>query len=379
VVAEGPLTLRISLDRPYMSFLEVLAMDGLKIVPRAAIERMGEAAFGRAPVGTGPFRLAAWDSGRLLLEANPEHFGGRPHLRGVDIGFYRPTETDAGASRFDRGEIDVLEVPAEALETLSVDPDIRIRRYQDLNLAFMGVSRKHPPFDDLRVRQAVASAVNRDRIVGASPLYRRGAIGILPPGMQAYSPEPKALPFDRDKARRLLAEAGHPGGRGLPVVPLYCGASRASIGATAEMIRADLAAVGITVEVRQVPWRELSRLVDDQEAPLFLLNWLADLSDPDSFLRSLFESGGTSNYFAYRDEETEKLLAEGASETNPVLRARIYRRIEHRILQQAPLVPLYHPVNHLAVRADVLDFTPGPLGISSVNFGRVRIARARRM
>ena len=197
--------------------------------------------------------------------------------------------------------------------------------------------------------------------------------------MQAYSPEPKALPFDPEKARRLLAEAGHPGGRGLPVVPLYCGASRSSIRATAELVRVDLAAVGIAVEVRQVPWAELSRLVDNQEAPLFLLNWLADLSDPDSFLRSLFESGGSSNYFAYQDGDTERLLAEGASETNPVVRARIYRRIENRILQQAPLVPLYHPITHLAVRADVLDFAPGPLGVSSVNFGRVRIARARRM
>ena len=314
-----------------------------------------------------------------MLEANPSHFGDKPLLQRVDIAFYRPMETDAGTSRFGRGEIDVLEVQGEDLARLSADPNVHIRRYQDLNLAFMGISRKHAPFDDLRVRQAIASAVNRERIVGASPLYRRGAIGILPPGMQAYSPEPKALAYDPDKARRLLAEAGYPGGRGLPVVPLYCGASRASIRATAEMIRADLAAVGVTVEVRQVPWAELSRLVDDQEAPLFLLNWLADLSDPDSFLRSLFESGGSSNYFAYRDEETERLLAEGATETNPVLRARIYRRIEHRILQQAPLVPLYHPVNHLAVRADVLDFTPGPLGVSSVNFGRVRIARARRM
>ena len=74
VVAEGPLTVRISIQRPYMSFLEVLAMDGLKIVSRAAIEKDGEEAFGRAPVGTGPFRLAAWNAEHLSLDANPGHF-----------------------------------------------------------------------------------------------------------------------------------------------------------------------------------------------------------------------------------------------------------------------------------------------------------------
>lgn len=374
VVAVDDATVRITLDRPYSSFLEVLGMDGAKIIPRLAFQRMGEARFRREPVGTGPFRFQEWSNDRLILAANRHHFAGTPALDAVEIGFLGPNEVDGGAGRFERGEIDVLEIPSESLAPLERDPSVRVRRYQDLNLAFLGLGSARPPLDDERIRQAIAYAIDRQRIVADSPQYRRSAVGILPPGIQAYSPQPKALPYDPTRARQLLAASGHPGGRGLPVLPLYISASREATRRTAARVQTDLAAVGIRIEVKPIPWPDLNRRVDDGEAPLFMLNWLADLSDPDSFLRSLFQSGGSSNMFGYKDPVTDQLLESGARETNPVARAHIYRGLEQRILQHAPIVPLYHPVAHLAIRISVHNFEPGPLGIPSVNFGRVEIA-----
>ena len=375
VAAMDSLTVRIRLQRPYYSFLQVLAMDGLKIVPKAFLERRGDAVFDRSPVGTGPFRLAEWDEDHLSLAANQEFFGHKPSLDRVDIYFFRPGETDSGTGRFDRGEIDVLEVPGEDLDRLSHNPGVRIHRYQELSLSFLGISCTAGPLRDVRIRQAIAQALDRETLVKDAPRHRRAASSILPPGLHGYSPRPKTLPFDRDGTRILLEKAGHPGGRGLPAVDLFCNASKTASVRTARRIQSDLREVGVPVRIQAVPWHELSRRIDEQTAPLFLLSWVADLADPDSFLRTLFESEGSSNFFRFHDDVTEGLLAQGERELNPVVRAEIYRRSETRILEIAPLVPLYHPISHLAVRAGIHGLEPGPLGISNVNLGKVWLTR----
>jgi ABC-type transport system substrate-binding protein len=371
VDASDPQTIRVHLDRPYSSFLDVIAMDGLRVVPRHVIEKLGEEAFGHAPVGTGPFRLASWTPQGLRLTANQGYFGRSPYLEGVDIDFMRQGETDLGAARFDRGEVDIFDVSTEQMDRAARDPRVRVLRYQDLSLSFLGFLTGAKPLDDVRVRQAAALAIDREALVRQAPTMRRFAVGILPPGMPAYSPDLKALPHDPERARRLLAEAGHPGGRGLePLVLFNASRSKASVQVQGQ-IRSDLEAVGIRLDVREVRWSELARRTDDHDAPAFVLSWIADLTDPDAFLRSLFQSGSSTNYFDFLDEKTDRLLEAGARETNPVLRARIYREAEKHILELAPLVPLYHTIAVTAVRRNVHRFEPTPLGVASVNLEHV--------
>jgi ABC-type transport system substrate-binding protein len=226
------------------------------------------------------------------------------------------------------------------------------------------------------VRQAVAHAIDRQALVAQAPTTRRVATGILPPGMPAYSPRTKGPGFDPEGARRLLAEAGYAGGRGLRPLRLVTTAKSAAAQKILEQLRSDLAAVGIMLAVEDVSWSELSRRIEDHAAPAFLLAWIADLSDPDAFLRTLFEPGGSANYFDFQDPMTWELLERGAREMNPVERARIYRQIEQRILDLSPLVPLYHPVGVVATKNEVRGFDPGPLGVASVNLERVWFAEA---
>jgi oligopeptide transport system substrate-binding protein len=374
VDAPDPLTIRIRLDRPYLSFLDVMAMDGLRVVPRRVAERLGDEAFGRAPVGTGPFRLVSWTPQGLRLAANPDYFGGAPYLDGTDILFMGPDETDLGAGRFDRGEVDLYDVSREHMDAAAQDPRARVLRYQELSVSFLGFLTGTPPLDDVRVRQAAAMAIDREALVKQSPLVRRFAVGILPPGMPGYSPDLKALPHDPARARQLLAEAGHPGGRGLRPIVLYnASRSKASLRVQAQ-IRSDLEAVGIRLDVRDVTWSELTKRTDDHDAPAFVLAWIADLTDPDAFLRTLFQSGNSANYFDFLDAETDALLEAGAREMNPVTRAKIYREAEKHILGMAPLVPLYHTLAVVAVRRTVHGFEPTPLGIASLNLEHVWLA-----
>jgi peptide/nickel transport system substrate-binding protein len=366
--------LEIRLTRPYLSFLEVLAMDDLRIVPQKTLTAMGEAAFHRAPVGTGPFRFASWTDRELTLEANPDYFGGAPYLDRVVILFPRPDEHDTGNARFARGETEMVQPTSDALPALLADPTVEVHRYQDLSLSFMGMNTGIPPLTDVRVRRAIAYAIDRKSLAGVSPATRREAQGILPPGLPSYSPSPKALPFDPSASRRLLAEAGHPGGRGLPPIRFYTAQSDSSdVNQGIEQLQRNLAAIGITLEVHKVTWRDLIARIEDHAAPSFQLGWVADLPDPDSFLRTLFEPGGSANYFDFLDKETGLSLERGASETNPLERARIYREIEQSVLDKAPLVPLFHSMGMIASRRTVHGLKSGPMGIGALALENVWI------
>lgn len=373
VEAIDPLTVRIRLNRPYPSFLEVLAMDGVRIVPEHVVAEVGDEQFGRSPVGTGPFRFDAWTARGLRLVANRGYFGAKPHLRAVNLLFFEDDERDLGLERYLTGELDALQPGTDQLEGLQGRADTRISKYQELSLSFLGMQCSSTPLDDPLVRRAIAHAIDRDVFIRQAPATRRRAVGLLPPGLWGYSPSQKSLEHDRGRARQLLLEAGHAGGVGLSEIPLLTPANSVAARDLAERIQADLAEVGIRIRVVPVSWGELSRRTVEHEAPMFLMAWIADLPDPDTLLRTLFEPGGSANYFAFDDRETADLLERGAGEMNQVRRADVYRQIERRILEQAPIVPLYHTLGVVAARSTVHGFEPGPLGVANVNLERVWI------
>lgn len=377
VEAVDPLTVTLRLSRPYPTFLEVLALDPLRVVPKAIVEEIGAERFRREPVGTGPFRFRSWSSASLELEANPDYFRGRPGIDAVRIVFPDPGEVDAGLRRFESGEVDAFEAGAEAVEALSGRPDVEIYRYQELSLSFLGLLSGRPPLDDPRIRQAIAHAIDREAIAALSPEFRRPAIGILPPGLPGYSPQPKVLRHDVARARGLLAEAGYPGGRGLSPIPIHASKANARGRRTYDLVRAELAEAGIPCTIVESDWADLSRRVEDHDAPGFMLGWIADIADPDAFLTTLFAPQGASNYFDFADERAGKLMAAGGAEANPIERARIYREIERRILDLAPIVPLYHSLGTIARRSTVRGLDPGPLGLASVDLENVRLVETR--
>ena len=375
VAALDSRTVRIRLARPYPSFLEVLAMDSVGIVPRTRVENDGEETFARLPVGTGPFQLVDWTGERMTLERNSAHFTGEPRLAGIEIGFLRPDESDFGEARFRRGHLDVLEPSTESLRRLATDPSVHLYRYQELTLSFLGLNTKTPPLDQVWLRQAIALALDRDALVKDSPDVRRDAVGILPPGILGYTPARKALEHDPERARRLLAEAGHPGGEGIPPIKLFNPSHGSAVMRVVERIVTDLGAVGLRVEVTPITWAEMSDRLESETTEIFLLAWVADLSDPDSFM-SMFRSDGIGNYFGYSDAHTDELLARGAAELDPVERGKIYRSIERHVLKQAPLVPLYHTLGIVAARHELKGLEPGPLGLARLDLEKVWFTEA---
>lgn len=375
LVALGDLRLSITLTSPYASFLSILAMDQTKIVPREEVERLGED-FARFPIGTGPFRMVEptpkrGEAALVVVEANEDSFRGRPHLDRVVFHVTPDYNTDRSADGLLDGTLGLTVVPSAAFQKISTDPRFKIVRRTELSFAFFGLNHSMKPFDDARIRQAVAHSIDLSRVVAADPTGRIAATGILPPGIFGYSPEQKGLAYNPELSRRLLAEAGYPNGHGLPPI-IYWQSNRGEAGKRADAaIAENFAAVGLPVEFRYVSWDEFDSKLMGHRMQAFGLSWIADLPDPDSILNSLFDSRGEFNFFEYGNAAVDSLLEVGTGLRASNDRALVYRDAERRIVEDVAMVPLYHVTNLYALRRDLEGFVITPFGIANLQLEHV--------
>jgi peptide/nickel transport system substrate-binding protein/oligopeptide transport system substrate-binding protein len=373
----GPYRLRIVLERPYASFLAVLASEQSRVVPRDYVESVGDEAFGRNPVGCGPFALSRWERGRrIVLEAFQDHHRGRAHLDSLVY------ETPGGAVRdiaiqdFLEGRLSAVELTMGGVEAVRRLPEVVIHRRQELSLSFVAFNLSRAPFDDSRVRRAFAHALDLDRLQGMTDGGRVRPNGILPPGFPGYSPEDKLLGYDLERARALLADAGYPDGEGLPEIRHGMGNHSDSDRALLEEIRAQVRRAGFEMTPLLLNWDEFHRGLQEGRFESFSLTWVADIPDPDSFFYPLFHSQGSNNYGAYRQPEVDRLLSDGRVGRTAGARIDVYRLVERKILHDAPIVPLNHSLATIAVRSALRGFTMTAMGAGNLTLESVWFASA---
>ncbi len=376
LVAVNDSTLKIVLEAPYGSFLSALAMDQTKVIAHEEVERWGDE-YGLHPVGSGPFVFREYiDDGvapRIVLAANEDYFNGRPYLDEIVFHVPKDYNIDKGAEWLRSGRLSMCDISGSMRESFQNDVRFKLIRRPELSFSFFGVNQSMEPLSDVRVRRAIAHAINREKFQNLDPAGRIATVGILPPGMFGYSPEPKALAYDPDLARRLLAEAGYPGGKGLAPVE-HWQADRGEIGRLAdENMKADLAEVGIDIQFTYVEWDEFDERLLAKTLPSYGLTWVADVPDPDSFLASLFATDGVYNLFEYSDPTVDSLLAVGGEMRSSMDRASLYRRAEKIILNDVPVIPLYHIANNYAVQVEVKDMSITPFGLGGLPLDKVWI------
>jgi len=359
-------TLELRLAEPFAPFLALLTYPAAMVVPREAVERAGPD-FSARPVGTGPFRLAEWRrDDRLVLEANPDYFRGRPHLDRI---VFRIIPDDlTRLQEFQAGTFHHTDVPAGLYQSIAADPALKGRLHSQSILGIQAVrlNVEVPPFvGNTRLRQALNYAV--DKVAFAQVIMEgrvRPATGILPPGMPGYSGGLPGYPFDRTRARQLLAEAGFPGGKGLPPLTLHYNTSLTNR-RLAEFVQAQLAEVGVKVEVAALDWPAYLKLVDAGRTQMHRMGWIADYPDPENFLTVLFHSkniGERGNTSRYRNPQVDGLLERADRATNEADRIRLYREAERLIVEDAPWILLnYYSTDllvHPAVRNVVEQLSP---------------------
>jgi peptide/nickel transport system substrate-binding protein/oligopeptide transport system substrate-binding protein len=337
-------TVQVTLTEAPVPFVSVLAVGHAKILPRELVEQQGES-FGLRPVGTGPFKFVRWERGQeIALAANPDYFGGAPRLSRVVFRIFSGEQQDLMFQQFESGALEDTWIPTKRYrQILTSQKYLHVKRPM-FSLRHYGLNTRVAPLDDRRVRQALVHAIDREGIVEEIFLGRHApARGILPPGTLGYNPKLVGHPHDPRRARELLAQAGFPEGRGLPTIAIWSSVKGEDILAEHDRMRKDLEAVGVKTEFHYLAdWPAFSKQMADGKLPVFLRAWYADVPDPENFLVKLFHSKSPRNYMGYANPIVDALLLRAQNQADPAGRVALYRRAEELIVQDAPIIPVWH-------------------------------------
>jgi peptide/nickel transport system substrate-binding protein len=364
----GPAHVSVTLPQPNAALLATLSQPYFCMLSPASF-----AADGPRLVGTGPFRLDSAAPGEILLVRHRSPGGAPPRLRRV---LFRrlPSEEALGAG-LAAGTVDVsLSLGPDTVARVQGHPGVALQSRTGLNLAFLSLNNERGPLREPLVRQAVARSIDREGLV-REVLGGHGepARNPLPPALWGYGRLTRALPYDPDGARRLLARAGH--ASGVEATLLTVDAPRPYLPTPlrlAARVRDDLARAGVRLRLVQAPsWPEYLRRATEGDYDLALLGWEADTMDPNDFLSVLLSSAavGTTNRSRYRSRAMDALLEQARHGTNQAERRRRYDEAQELFQKDMPWVPLYHASVFTASRRTVRGLTVGPTGI--MRFDRV--------
>ncbi|RUR99386.1 peptide ABC transporter substrate-binding protein SapA [Pectobacterium polaris] len=369
----GEYSIEIRLNSPDASFLWHLATHYAPILSAEYAQRLAQEdkkeLLDREPVGTGPYLLDEYRNGQYIrLTRNGDYWRGLPRMRQVvvDLG-------SGGTGRLSKlltGECDVLAYPAASqLTILRNDPRLRLSLRPGMNVAYLAFNVRKPPLDDRRVREAIALAINNDRLM-QSIYYGTAetAASILPRASWAYDNESQITEYNPQKARQILQELGLTNLNLRLWVPSASQSYNPSPLKTAELIQADLAQIGVTVTIIPVEGRFQEARLMELSHDLTLAGWATDSNDPDSFFRPLLSCAAIrsqSNYAHWCDPTFDEVLQNALSSQQLSKRIDYYQQAQRILAEQLPVLPLASSLRLLAYRYDMKGLVLSPFGNAS--------------
>lgn len=347
----GPQTVRITLAERYAPFLATLAEGWAAILPADLIARKHD--FATRPVGTGPFMLAEWQRDAFLRLRRFEGYWvpGQPRLQEVVIRIVpEPTIKVAGLLT---GEFDAVDaVPFRDLARVRASPHVRILQQLTSLINVVAMNHARKPLGDVRVRRALWHAIDRVQVLRTAygPESVPSAV-FMDVASPYYVDLGDPYPFDSDRARRLLREAGYGGGLELDLVLPQPYPAHIEAG---QLIQAMLHRVGVQARIRVVEWGYwLSRVYGGGDFDLTVIGHTGKL-DPDGRLAGFGQAD--RNYVRYENPVVARLLATGRVQVNPAVRRQVYREALRRMTEDAVMVFLGTPVRYVGLRANVRGF-----------------------
>lgn len=351
------LTVRITTAQPTATLPGWFAHYNMPIVPTGSDEE--------ALVGAGPFKFDKRERGVAIdLVAYPDYYKpGLPKLAGVRAIVY--ADENLRVAALESGDIDLIEyVPWQAMEGIGKNEELALDAV-DGPFMYLTFNGSRPPFNDARVRKAVAHAINRDDIVAAAFYGRGAALEHLPIAEKSEffnADLANGWAYDPELAKKLLAEAGHPTGFSCNLL------STAQYGmhqSTAEVVQAHLSAVGINVTLNLPDWSTRVQLGNSGQYDLAVMGTSADSNDPDG-LSNIVDGtlpAGFTRSVGFTVEAVDKALAEGRVEFDSTKRKEIYHRMEAAAIEAAPIVGLAWRSQGYAMKKTVRGFSnmPGQL------------------
>jgi cationic peptide transport system substrate-binding protein len=347
----GPYEIEFTLTKPDSSFLSTLATDFAAILSAEygaqLINNNTMLNLDQLPVGTGPFLFRNYQKDVLIrYYRHAKYWRQLPAMEQLVIDIV-PDNTKRIAKLLTH-ECDVAPIPRLAeLSLLSERDDFVIDAQTSMNVGYWAFNTRMPPFDQVKVRQALSYAINKSNILQAVYFGQaEPANSLLPPTSWAYDKNLNIQGYDPLIAKKLLAEAGYPQGFqmdiwAMPVQRLY----NPNALKMAELIQADLAQIGVQARIVSYEWNTFRRKLRSGEHDSVLIGWSADNADPDNFLRPLLSCAAAisgSNRANWCDETYDELIAKAV--LTPVLEERraYYQQAQQYQAEQMPLVPIAH-------------------------------------
>ena len=370
IEATDAATVVFKLKRPEAPFIANMGMDFAAIVSPTAVTKLGPD-FKSNPVGTGPFKFVKWvKDDRIILEASKDYWGGRPYL---DQAIFRSIpDNSVRFLELKTGNIDVCQFPnPEDIDLAKKDQTMKLVSQPGMNIGYVGFNHTKPLWQDVRVRQAFAYAVNKKAIVD-NIYYGLGQVAknTIPPTMWSYNDDIKDYPYDPEKAKQLLTEAKFfdqlkAAGQdkitlwSMPVPRPY-NPNGMKVG---EAIQADLKKVGVDVELVTFEWGTYlkKQRTQDPTMDLFQLGWTGDNGDPDNFLAVLLDGLADPNVRTqWKNEDYHNTMQKAKQAAGKDERIKLYRHAQELIHEEVPLINIAHSLAVWPMKTRVRNFKLHP-------------------
>jgi len=364
------MTVKFVLNKPEAPFLANLGMDFASVMSAEYAEAMNAAGTPEevdlSPVGTGPFQLVAYQKDAVIrYAAHPDYWAGKAAID--DLVFAITPDASVRWQKVQAGECHIMPYPNPAdIETIAANDDVELMEQEGLNVGYLAFNTEKPPFDNKVVRQALNMAVNKQAILDA--VFQgagSAATNPIPPTIWSYNEAVQDYPYDPEKAKAMLEEAGVSDLKtdiwAMPVQrPYNPNAKR-----MAELIQADWAAIGVEAEIVSFEWGEYLERSKAGEHQTVLLGWTGDNGDPDNFLHVLLGCAASTdgtNRARWCHEPFDSLLLEAKQVSDQAERTKLYEDAQVIFKEEAPWVTIAHSVVFKPVRKEVTGFKIDPFG-----------------
>ncbi len=364
-------TVTFTLKRPESPFLRDMAMGFTSIYSAEYADQLlkqgKQADLNSKPVGTGPFIFNRYNKdAQVRYKANPDYYKGKPPAD--PLVFAITTDSNVRMQKLRANECQVAVYPKpDDIKNLKADPNLHVAEMDALMTSFLAMNTQHKYLGDVRVREAIALALDKknfvDTLFGADNATL--GVGPYPTTLLGYNRALKDAPHDPAKARELLKQAGVPEGTVMTVFTRNGGgATNPNPALGAQLLQADLAKVGIKLDIRVLEWGEMLKRVKQGEHDLTFYGWAGDNGDPDNFLAPNLSCDAASNgenVARWCNKDFDALLAQARATTEPATRAALYEKAQVIFQQQQPWVALAYPKLFTVLRSNVEGFHLSPL------------------
>ena len=367
----GPLTVVFTLNKVDAAFIQNLAMSFASILSAEYAEQLMTSGrpsdINQQPIGTGPFVFQRYQKDSQIRYKGNKAYWSPQDVKIDNLVFSINIDPSVRVQKLRRNECQVTLNPRPAdLPALKADSKLQVLQQPGFNLGYIAYNTQHPPFDRLEVRQAMDMAVNKQAIIQA--VYQDSgqlAVNAMPPTQWSYDDSIKDAPFDPEKAKQLLQQAGvKPGTEitlwAMPVQRPY----NPNAKLMAEMLQADWSKLGFKVRIVSYEWGEYLKRMKSGEHDIALIGWTGDNGDPDNWLGTLYncDAIGSNNYSLWCDPQYDSLVKQAKQVTDRAQRTALYQQAQLRLKQQVPITPVAHSTVNQPLSIKVSEFKVSPFG-----------------